>query len=543
MAIPILVVDASPGFGDLIRQTLEETGRYQVTVTESAAEALEVLRQVDIRLAIVDFGLSDLSGPEAVRRFHQIRPDLEVIGIPVSDGDLEQELDALELAGVLSKPFYVPDLPAVVAQALGLSDEEIPPPAPRRPGPIADAAPAASEPPPPWLADSDRAGEYLARLSMVSSAEAALLTRGRRLWAYTGRLEEAQLQELISMIADSWAREAARGCLARFVRLPGCKEDFMLYATRVAGDLVLGLVFGAETPFGTIRRQASSLARALSSIDPDTPLTGTEPPVETPPEEAPGAEEEVPPLPADWIPLRPPSAPIPQAEAGIALMEQEAAEAIHEEALPLTDQLAGLHFPPPDPEPQPIAAGPAAAQAEPASEAISIPKDWLPVRPRLEADLPFLETITGEGPTRVVEGITSVIRPLPEAEYQLSFTAVLIPLFPEHRLEGELARHLEQWVQRLCLAWDWRADRVQIYPECLCVTLSLLPEVAPAGAVRQLRDGLTMRILQAFPHLAEDLPSGRFWARGYLLTAGAPPSLQRIRDFIRETRNAQGLPV
>ncbi len=541
MAIPILVVDASPGFGDLIRQTLEETGRYQVTITENATEALDVLRQVEMRLAIVDFGLSDLPGPEAVRRFRQIRPDLEVIGIPISEGDHAQELGELALAGMLSKPFYVPDLPAVVAQALGLSDEEATSPAPRRPGPIADAAPITSVPPPPWLTDSERAAEYLSRLSMASSAEAALLTRGRRLWASTGGLEEPQLQELIRMVADSWAREAARGCLARFVRLPGSKEDFMLYATRVAGDIVLTLIFDAETPFGTIRRQASSLAHALSSIDPDTPLSGVEAPLERPLQQARDTQGEVPPLPADWLPLRPVSKAIPQAKPGIALNERqaEAAEAIPEETLPLKDQLAGLHLPPPDPEPEALTA----AQPELATEAIPIPKDWLPVRPRLEAHLPFLEPINVEGTTRAVEGVATELRPLPASEYQLSFTAVLIPLFPEHRLEGELGRQLEQWVRRLCLAWDWRADRVQIYPDCLCVTVSLRPEVAPAGAVRQLRDGLTSRILQAFPHLAEDLPSGRFWARGYLLTAGAPPARQRIQDFIRETRSAQGLPV
>ena len=41
----------------------------------------------------------------------------------------------------------------------------------------------------------------------------------------------------------------------------------MLYATRLADDVVLALVFDAETPFSTIRTQAGQLVNPLSITD------------------------------------------------------------------------------------------------------------------------------------------------------------------------------------------------------------------------------------------------------------------------------------
>jgi hypothetical protein len=115
-----------------------------------------------------------------------------------------------------------------------------------------------------------------------------------------------------------------------------------------------------------------------------------------------------------------------------------------------------------------------------------------------------------------------------------------VPRFPEHRLIGALVEPLRTGVHRLCLAWDWRLERVDIRPELLALSLDLGPEVAPAQAVQQVRDGLSARLLQSFPHLAADVPSGRFWAAPFLLTGGDLPGEREIAEFIRETRRAQG---
>src|SRR4029079_369504 len=53
------------------------------------------------------------------------------------------------------------------------------------------------------------------------------------------------------------------------VRLEATKAEHMLYATRLADDVVLALVFDAETPFSTIRSQAGQLVTRLSAQSPE----------------------------------------------------------------------------------------------------------------------------------------------------------------------------------------------------------------------------------------------------------------------------------
>lgn len=513
MAIPVLVVDAAEQFASLIRQTLEETGRYQVTLASSAQDALEIARATGIQLAIVDFELPDLPGPELIRELRGVKEELAVIAIPLSGDGGDPELTDLEVDGVLSKPFYLPDLPQIVAKALGLSDE-IAAQAVKRPGPIQSGGPAETSPPPPWLVDVDRAAQYLTRLSLESAATAALLTRGRRLWAYAGELSREQVQELIGMIADTWASEGARGAVTRFIQLSESTDDFMLYATKVAGDIVLSLVFEADTPFGTIRRQAQGLAKTLLQVDPtelpERPREGPRAEGET---ELAVTEIEVP-IPGDWVTEGP----------------SEGAERSFLAAL------GDVELPSPDPEPGDGGVPGATLQA--VTETLSIPTDWIPEKARPSSQMPFLSD--EEVAVVVTEGDQEAV-PILDAEYDLPFTAVLVPRFPEHVLGEKLAQDLNIWTRRLCVAWDWRAEKIVVEPAYLALTVSLSPEVAPARAVHQLRQDLSKRVIDNYPALAADLPSGRFWVRSYLLVAGETPDDERIQAFIDSTRRAQGL--
>ncbi|MGD8603726.1 MAG: response regulator [Anaerolineales bacterium] len=381
------------------------------------------------------------------------------------------------------------------------------------------------EPPPPWLEDVDRAAQYLTRLSLETSAVAALLTRGSDVWAYAGELTQAQVQALTSLIAEFWNTEDPTRAIARFISLPESDSDFMFYGTHVAGGIVLSLVFSAETPFGMIRRQAQSLAHTLSEIDP-----------------------------SDHV-----SMPVPESE-------EEDEESLPEfdfesEGFKLTQDpgvfFSDLDFPPPDPEQEAegeaeleeLEQAPEMKEPEPEPrleepEPEPIPSDWVPDREQRVDHLDFLEqpaaepTVEETLPTPAAKAAGG---PLPKSEVDMSFSLVLVPRFPEHRLTGSLAEELHRWVERLCLAWDWRADRIDIEPAYVAVTLTIPPEAAPASVVSQLRDDLSQRVLDNFPELARDLPSGRFWARGFLLKAGDRPKDEHIQAFILQTRRAQGL--
>jgi hypothetical protein len=70
----------------------------------------------------------------------------------------------------------------------------------------------------------------------------------------------------------------------------------------------------------------------------------------------------------------------------------------------------------------------------------------------------------------------------------------------------------------------------------------LPPEEAPAHAVQELRDGLSERVLRAFPELLPELPSRRFWASAYLLQGGEAVEGGKVETFVRETRRSQMAP-
>ena len=55
-----------------------------------------------------------------------------------------------------------------------------------------------------------------------------------------------------------------------------------------------------------------------------------------------------------------------------------------------------------------------------------------------------------------------------------------------------------------------------------------------------MRQHTSQRIFNHFPDLAEENPSGDFWAPGYLVMTGSqPPPAQVVQDFIQSTRRRQ----
>jgi hypothetical protein len=71
-------------------------------------------------------------------------------------------------------------------------------------------------------------------------------------WAYAGQLSQGAAKELALAVTRHWDGQKGSDLL-RFVRLEATKAEHMLYATRLADDVVLALVFDAETPFNTIK--------------------------------------------------------------------------------------------------------------------------------------------------------------------------------------------------------------------------------------------------------------------------------------------------
>jgi DNA-binding response OmpR family regulator len=512
MAISVLVADPNLEFAESVRQVLEGTGRYVVLLAKNGAEAITVAGSRPARLAIVNTVLPDLGAAHVIRQLRILSPGVTVLAIPAKADD---DIVGLSMAGVdefLPRLIYLPDLPRIVSRVLmGEEGEalepqqnvELTPPAP-------PTLPGLKLP--SWLMNQERASDYLARLIAMSSAIASVLTLGNRLWAAVGSLTPAQFDELTLLVAGTSASSPGRGALARFVRLTGASTHFQLYSTEVVGELLLSMVFPANVPFGQVRLLARDVAAALATVDPGGPAP--EPQVEeaAPERAAEDSQAESPPIPMprDWLPKEP-------------------------------TELRILPFlAPTEPAPPQAAPSPASGNGKSVTppEPLELPRDWLPRAALPVSQLPFLMPAQAElpQPPPLSQDSPSSV----DDSLWISYSIVLVPRLPDHRLSGALADDLAKWTQRFCLAWDWRLDLFELKPAYLSLTVSLPPEVAPASAARLLVDALSAQVGRAFPDIASDLPSGQFWARNRLLVAGSITP-DRVASFIRRTRRVQGL--
>ncbi|MDP3186638.1 MAG: hypothetical protein Q8M58_15370, partial [Anaerolineales bacterium] len=254
-----MVLTRDIAFGELIARSLEDTGRFSVRVLSQVDEGVGYIRKEKCPLTFLDLDIPDAF--EAGRALLNANSEMRFIFLS-GDGP-DAALNELNPQAHLTKPFYLPDLLEMMDKMFSALQAGSPQ---RRPKKV-PAAPAAESIEMPWLANVNRAAQHLTRLTLESSAQAALINRNNELWAYAGQLPQSAAHELAQMVARYWD-QTEESDLVRFVRLGSTNAEHMLYATRLATGLVLALTFDAETPFSTIRTQAGQLVRSLSVSQP-----------------------------------------------------------------------------------------------------------------------------------------------------------------------------------------------------------------------------------------------------------------------------------
>lgn len=293
LARSILVVDANPDISDLVRLVLEDTGRYRVLKASTIEDAIQIVDRRSPDLVILDFNLPDLAGPELVNRLREARSDLNVIVIPLNEKLKGARLSRDQDGEIISRPFYLPELPSIVESALGSPDvgpaKHGPPPDTEGADPALEPkldlmptvpeaeqdlesyiAPALKpyEPLPQWLEEPDEAAFYLSDIILESSAIAGLLTRQGELWSATQGMPQSQIQDITRMVGEDRGAGAAGGEWIRVLRPGTGGDDFRLYTAPVMGDIDLTLVFPATISLAVIREQARQLTKLLSDVDP-----------------------------------------------------------------------------------------------------------------------------------------------------------------------------------------------------------------------------------------------------------------------------------
>ena len=279
----ILLIDSDEAFATMLRQSLEENGEYHVTVTADGREALRMVTTENFDLAVVDLGLTDPDGAAVARTLRQQQADLRLMLIPLFKEEIPPELTDLSIQGVLPKPFFLPELPARIADALtrsvgGSSGKEAAeePATPSEQTDIADVGPdtrsvsAAGEGERIPEEKIPRIVHTMSTLAQEIHADAVILTGGGKLIAHTGVLSSEEARGLARAVDESWQTSA------RVAKILGQEQlrfeqsveggEHMLYSLAIAEAIILSVALRANAPLGMVRHRTKATAEVLQAL-------------------------------------------------------------------------------------------------------------------------------------------------------------------------------------------------------------------------------------------------------------------------------------
>jgi REP element-mobilizing transposase RayT len=523
MATPVLVVTPSPNFGESIRAALEQTESYRVLVVSNKVPAIVRAEEESCRLAILDLDLGEQWVEDIGQALRTVVPDMKLF-ILVGD-EMPPVLDSIRPWTLLHKPFQLANVLVSLA----------------RPGTQPEVTAVDTKPHGelPWLTDVNTAAQHLTRLTLESSSQAALITRDGEVWAYAGELSQPAAQEVSAVMSRNWDSESD-GDLLRFARLEATRAEHILYATRLAPGMLLGLVFDAETPFGTIRSQAGKLSSLLEREEPaagpevvsTTPLAWSPVPTTTAPEEpdSNNSDEEDVPIPEIHNILRDVPSPEPQRRVQPPVDADATRRAVlsREPSSSLLNRVTTAE-PPAQDLAQTVVSRPTIRPERPTAP---------PRTGEIEHTLPH-SLVGFAGPGADARRIT--LEPVHAGVYHLTYACLLLPRFAEHYLTGEVADKLSEWMPIICVAFGWRLEYLAVRPEYLQWVSNVPPATSPGYVMRIMRTQTSEKIFAAFPGLRKDNPSGDFWAPGYLIMGDTQPHpSQLVKDYIKQVRQRQG---
>ena len=525
----LLIVSADSRFAQVLLHGLEQEG-YRVQITRGKGESVVRADEENCSLAFLDMDLGYRAVLEIGQALRMLNPEIRLL-VFAREGTTPV-LDELHPWTLSPKPYFLPD----VLNMLNNSPSQFS----KTPShPEVETGNSGL----PWLQDVTRAAQHLTRLTLESSAQAALITRGDSLWAYAGQLSQGAAKELAVAVTRHWDGQKGSDLL-RFVRLEATKAEHMLYATRLAEEVVLALVFDAETPFSTIRSQAGQLVNRLSTQSPEVaePLTPVNPlpasydvPTEFV-EDGSSQELDIPSIAdilSDVPPPRPERRASPPEQDGYLprpaptrsnQYSRESSPAVHVDDFVVSNQ-----------------------QNEETVEHVVEDFDaTLPSKSRRRPETPVRRPAPGELDETRPHSITEVagrvmLEPISPGLYNLTYACLLVPRFSSHYLTGDMSDRLSEWLPQICIAFGWRLEYLAVRPEYVQWVLNVPPAVSPGYIMRIIRQQTSDKIFGEFPRLKKENPSGDFWAPGYLIMGGTQPHPpQLVKDYIKQTRTRQG---
>ncbi|MBT3320906.1 MAG: IS200/IS605 family transposase [Anaerolineae bacterium] len=575
MSFSLLVVTPQPSFGEHIRQSLEESNSATVDIVDGIVAALYAAEAQKFTHAFLDMDIKSGSVLDLGLALRKLDPDLRLV--IVSPRQSIPRFDALRPWSLLNKPFYIPDLLRVLDQntksSLSLS------PVQNKKEPKMEFKTGSNTKTFAWLKDVSKAAQHLTRLTLESSAQATLIIRDGELWAYAGQLLEEASAELVKIVA----RDKKAGDLLKFLRLNATQAEHMLYATKLAEETALVMVFDAETPFSAIRQQAAHLSESLAMSLKASPSI---PSIEEVAREESSAEKEdkdlidlfefgddendnYPPI-SDILenipnpnpmsaaseiktsaPVSTPSPNVPQSSvfdepmpnpfASLEARSRNVVASVREESPAIReDDYFQAHQ-----EAQNDLAETRVQEARPQESPetdLNLTRVSKPLRPETPVRKPKPDELVETRPRSITEVAGRVIlENSSSGMYDLTYACLLVPRFGTHYLTGDLSEEISKWMPDICIAFGWRLEFLSIRPDYLQWVVNVPPTTSPGYLMRIMRKQTSEKIFRDFPRQKDKNPSGDFWAPGYLIMGGSQPHPSKlVKDYINRTRLRQG---
>ena len=167
MTKSLLIVSVDTKFAQVLLHGLEQEG-YRVQITKGKGETVVRADEENSFLAFLDMDLGYRNVLEIGQALRMLNPDIRFIVF--SREGTQPALDELHPWMFSPKPYFLPDVLNM------LNNNSTPPSQPSHTPRHREVQTSHSTL--PWLADVTRAAQHLTRLTLESSAQAALITRG-----------------------------------------------------------------------------------------------------------------------------------------------------------------------------------------------------------------------------------------------------------------------------------------------------------------------------------------------------------------------------
>ncbi len=538
----LLVVTPDPNSGETLRRSLQDTDSYRVFIVNNKAAAVVRADEESCKLAFLDLEFGEQLVEEIGQSLRTVIPGIQLFIL--ADNETPPAFDSIRPWTLVRKAFNMSDL-LDSTNSTGKA-------------PIMKSSSITQEL--PWLSDVSKAAQHLTRLTLESSSQAALITRDNELWAYAGQLSQAAAKEIAQTLAKNWSAQKGSDLL-RFVRLESTKAEHMLYATELAENVLLAMVFDAETPFSTIRSQASQLVTSLSENE--TKEDKTEKPawpkassktgpisttnntvdeddgdiaipaiseilvdIPTPNPKPAAKKSQVEASPASVPDFK--RTPVDPGQTRRSIFSRESSVPVPLKNLLLAEQPTNLDQ---------ISPSQSLENLEVTAPSKSKPRPQTPVRSPMPGEL---DETRPHSVNEVAGRI--VLEPASAGVYQLTYACLLVPRFTSHYLTGDIADKLSEWIPNICIAFGWRLEHLAVRPEYLQWVVNVPPATSPGYLMRIMRQQTSEKIFAEFVRLKKENPSGDFWAPGYLIMGGTQPHPpQLVKDYIKQIRQRQGI--